>query len=145
MYPSAAIFYRPPPNFGQKNSPRCQNYFRNFRPPPNPVRRRISPYPEIPFHPTSHSGESRNLRRRIAAGNCTLVRLRRQFAPFGAEIPAFAGMGRGGTGMEFPLFHSRERGNLIRRKANPPFALPRKEIPAFAGMAALLRYSGTFN
>ncbi|MGI9296589.1 MAG: hypothetical protein ACR2QC_01665 [Gammaproteobacteria bacterium] len=29
----------------------------------------------------SHSCESRNLRRRIAAGNCTFLRLRRQFAP----------------------------------------------------------------
>ncbi|MGI9296380.1 MAG: hypothetical protein ACR2QC_00600 [Gammaproteobacteria bacterium] len=41
--------------------------------------------------------------------------------------------------------HSRERGNLFRRKANPSFALSRKEIPAFAGMAALLTYSEIFN
>ncbi|MGI9298268.1 MAG: hypothetical protein ACR2QC_10260 [Gammaproteobacteria bacterium] len=30
---------------------------------------------------SSHSCEGRNLRRRKAAGNCTFVRLRRQFAP----------------------------------------------------------------
>ncbi|MGI9296599.1 MAG: hypothetical protein ACR2QC_01715 [Gammaproteobacteria bacterium] len=39
------------------------------------VRRRIPPLPP------SHSCEGRNLRRRKAAGNCTFVRLRRQFAP----------------------------------------------------------------
>ncbi|MGI9297331.1 MAG: hypothetical protein ACR2QC_05450 [Gammaproteobacteria bacterium] len=43
------------------------------------LRRRFSPLPP------SHSCESRNLRRRKAAGNCTA---------FGVEIPAFAGMGR---------------------------------------------------
>ncbi|MGI9298266.1 MAG: hypothetical protein ACR2QC_10250 [Gammaproteobacteria bacterium] len=38
----------------------------------------ISPFSPIP---PSHSCEGRNLRRRKAAGNCTFVRLRRQFAP----------------------------------------------------------------
>ncbi|MGI9298618.1 MAG: hypothetical protein ACR2QC_12085 [Gammaproteobacteria bacterium] len=38
--------------------------------------------PTIPLSPPpSHSCEGRNLRRREAAGNCTFVRLRRQFAP----------------------------------------------------------------
>ncbi|MGI9297687.1 MAG: hypothetical protein ACR2QC_07295 [Gammaproteobacteria bacterium] len=39
-------------------------------------------------HLPSHSCEGRNLRRRKAAGNCTIT-------AFGEEIPAFAGMGRG--------------------------------------------------
>ncbi|MGI9298688.1 MAG: hypothetical protein ACR2QC_12445 [Gammaproteobacteria bacterium] len=34
--------------------------------------------------------------------------------------------------------HSGESRNLIRRKANPPFALRAKEIPAFAGMVDFL-------
>ncbi|MGI9297175.1 MAG: hypothetical protein ACR2QC_04665 [Gammaproteobacteria bacterium] len=33
------------------------------------------------FNHPSHSCEGRNLNRRKAAGNCTFVRLRRQFAP----------------------------------------------------------------
>ncbi|MGI9297998.1 MAG: hypothetical protein ACR2QC_08880 [Gammaproteobacteria bacterium] len=37
---------------------------------------------------TFHSCEGRNLRRRIAAGNCTIT-------AFGVEIPAFAGMEQG--------------------------------------------------
>ncbi|MGI9298400.1 MAG: hypothetical protein ACR2QC_10955 [Gammaproteobacteria bacterium] len=45
----------------------------------------------------SHSCEGRNLRRRKAAGNCTIT-------AFGVEIPAFAGMGRrGGNGTVFFL------------------------------------------
>ncbi|MGI9297367.1 MAG: hypothetical protein ACR2QC_05635 [Gammaproteobacteria bacterium] len=39
------------------------------------------------FNHPSHSCEGRNLRRRKAAGNCTIT-------AFGVEIPAFAGMGR---------------------------------------------------
>ncbi|MGI9297893.1 MAG: hypothetical protein ACR2QC_08350 [Gammaproteobacteria bacterium] len=37
-----------------------------------------------------------------------------------------------------PRRHSGESRNLIRRKANPPFALRAKEIPAFAGMAVFV-------
>ncbi|MGI9298320.1 MAG: hypothetical protein ACR2QC_10540 [Gammaproteobacteria bacterium] len=43
------------------------------------------------LNPPSHSCEGRNLRRRKAAGNCTPFTI----CAFGAEIPAFAGMGRG--------------------------------------------------
>ncbi|MGI9296506.1 MAG: hypothetical protein ACR2QC_01245 [Gammaproteobacteria bacterium] len=60
---------------------------------------------------TSHSCEGRNLYRREAAGNCTLFTI----CAFGAEIPAFAGMGR-----------------VVKAKIRV-----NKEIPAFAGMAAL--------
>ncbi|MGI9298041.1 MAG: hypothetical protein ACR2QC_09095 [Gammaproteobacteria bacterium] len=52
------------------------------RKPESPRRRReISRRPPFFIPPSSHSCESRNLRRREAAGNCTFVRLRRQFAP----------------------------------------------------------------
>ncbi|MGI9298084.1 MAG: hypothetical protein ACR2QC_09315 [Gammaproteobacteria bacterium] len=88
--------------------------------------------PKLPkLLPQSHSCEGRNLRRRRkTAGKCTFVRLRRQFAPFGAEIPAFAGMGRG-MGMKLKGICGK-------------FCAFGAEIPAFAGMAALLRYGGTF-
>ncbi|MGI9296764.1 MAG: hypothetical protein ACR2QC_02555 [Gammaproteobacteria bacterium] len=60
----------------------------------------------------SHSCEGRNFRRRAAAGNCAFVRLRRQFAPYGAEIPAFAGMG---LKKEIPFARS-ANGFALRRK-----------------------------
>ncbi|MGI9296377.1 MAG: hypothetical protein ACR2QC_00585 [Gammaproteobacteria bacterium] len=105
------------------------------RKPESPSPKANPPFPPLPqshFPHPSHSCEGRNLHRRKAAGNCTFVRLRRQFAPFGAEIPAFAGMGRGGV-----LWNKGENPKC-RHSA---VCASRKEIPAFAGMAALFVFA----
>ncbi|MGI9296456.1 MAG: hypothetical protein ACR2QC_00990 [Gammaproteobacteria bacterium] len=79
--------FRPPPKFGRKR--KTQNTKLHINPQKFHSRPKFRFH--LKFHPCttpSHSCEGRNLRRRKAAGNCTIT-------AFGVEIPAFAGMGRG--------------------------------------------------
>ncbi|MGI9296285.1 MAG: hypothetical protein ACR2QC_00110 [Gammaproteobacteria bacterium] len=82
----------------------------------------------------SHSCEGRNLRRRIAAGNCTLL----QFAPSARRfLPSqeWDGGVLWNKGGNPKCRHSGENRNLFARKRKQKIRLAANEIPAFAGMA----------
>ncbi len=105
------------------------------------------------FRPPSHSCEGRNLH--AEGANCKGVQLpaalRRRRFRLSPEWKRDSGFRRNGGFFLFlrtipnlavseniKIHHSGESRNLIRRKANPPFALARKEIPAFVGMEFFL-------
>ncbi|MGI9296616.1 MAG: hypothetical protein ACR2QC_01800 [Gammaproteobacteria bacterium] len=77
--------------------------------------------------PPSHSRESRNLRRRIAAGNCNSCNL--QFAPSARRFLL-------SQEWDFCVPFPRTRKSFCAEART--IRLTANEIPAFAGMAALL-------